>query len=107
MNTYLTPEGYDLTIPQDVLLYLAKTPFASIQVIPLSGGTANYVFRLQLKIPYEGRDSLVLKHARPYIKDWVTFAYAVERQVREFFFSFGSVNEILNSMVDIYYRTMK
>jgi len=78
--SYLTPEGYDLTLIQDVHDYLSKTPFASTEVTPLSGGTANYVYRLWLEIPYEGRDSLVLKHARPYVKDIPTLAFVVERQ---------------------------
>ena len=81
--SYLTPEGYDLTLPQDVHDYLSKTPFASTKVIPLSGGTANYVYRIWLKTPYEGKDSLVLKHARPYVKDHLTLAFATDRQVRE------------------------
>lgn len=79
--SYLTPEGYDLTSPQDVHDYLSKTPFASREVVPLSGGNANYVYRLWLKNPYEGRDSVVLKHARPYVKNHLTLAFAVERQV--------------------------
>lgn len=84
--SYLTPEGYDLTEPQDVHDYLSKTPFASTEVIPLSGGTANYVYRLYLKNPYEGRDSLVMKHGRPYVKDYLALAFATERQVSMFFF---------------------
>lgn len=80
--SYLTPEGYDLTKPQDVHDYLlSKTPFASTEVVPLSGGITNYVYRLWLKNPYEGRESLVLKHARPYVKNYLTLAFATERQV--------------------------
>ena len=87
--SYLTPEGYDLTEPQDVLDYLSKTPFASTEVVSLSGGTANYVYRLYLKSPYEGRDSLVMKHGRPYVKNYSSLAFATERQVSSFsFFSF-------------------
>jgi hypothetical protein len=87
--SYLTPEGYDLTKPQDVYDHLSKTPFASTAVIPLSGGNANYVYRLWLKNPYGGRDSLVLKHARPYVKTYLTLAFATERQVRSFVVSDG------------------
>ena len=82
--SYLTPEGYDLTEPQDVHDYLSKTPFASTEVVPLSGGTANYVYRLYLKKPYEGRDSLVMKHGRPYIKDFSALAFSTERQASGF-----------------------
>lgn len=85
-TSYLTPEGYDLTTPQGVHDYTRLSPFASTEVVPLSGGTANYVFRLQLKNPHEGRDSLVLKHARPYVKNYQTLAFALERQVRDCFF---------------------
>ena len=85
-TSYLTPEGYDLSVPQDVHDYLSKTPFASTEVVPLSGGTANYVYRLYLKNPYEGRDSLVMKHGRPYVKDILSLAFAIERQVSAVFF---------------------
>ena len=84
--SYLTPEGYDLTEPQDVLHYLSKTPFASAEVVPLSGGNANYVYRLYLKNPYQGRDSLVMKHGRPYMKTDSKLALATERQVSGLFF---------------------
>jgi hypothetical protein len=89
--SYLTPEGYDLTEPHDVHDYLSKTSFASTEVVPLSGGTANYVYRLYLKNPYEGRDSLVMKHGRPYVKDYSTLAFATTRQVSGFIFLFGFV----------------
>ena len=99
--SYLTPEGYDLTEPQDVHDYLSKTPFASTEVVPLSGGTANYVYRLYLKNPYEGRDSLVMKHGRPYVKNYLSLAFATERQVSGVFSFFGFV------FVEYNNRTMK
>ena len=89
--SYLTPEGYDLTSPQDVHDYLSKTPFASREVVPLSGGNANYVYRLWLKNPYEDRDSLVMKHGRPYVKGMLSLAFALERQVSRIFFFLGFV----------------
>ena len=89
--SYLTPEGYDLTEPQDVRGYLSKTPFASTEVVALSGGNANYVYRLYLKNPYEGRDSLVMKHGRPYVRSNSTIALATERQVGVFLY-FGFVS---------------
>lgn len=97
--SYLTPEGYDLTEPQDVRGYLSKTPFASTEVVPLSGGSANYVYRLYLKNPYEGRDTLVLKHARPYIKDHLTLAFTTERQVSGFL-TFG-FRFLLNTIIEL------
>ena len=107
--SYLTPEGYDLTEPQDVHDYLSKTPFASTKVVPLSGGTANYVYRLYLKNPYEGRDSLVMKHGRPYVKDYLTLAFSTERQVSGiFFFVFGFVFVYFNTMIiEIWSRSAK
>lgn len=56
--------GLDLSRPWDVLRYLAGTPFASSRVEPLSGGTANYIFRLHLERRYEGMQTLVLKHGK-------------------------------------------
>ena len=100
--SYLTPEGYDLTETQGVHDYLSKTPFASTEVVPLSGGNANYVYRLYLKNPYEGRDSLVMKHGRPYLKTDLTLALATERQVSVFLYT------LVSFLLNIYNnRTMK
>ena len=71
----------DLSTERDVRAYLENTPFKSQDVIPLSGGTANYVFRLKLVTPYLGRETLVLKHAKPYVKNYHAIALDLDRQV--------------------------
>jgi hypothetical protein len=76
------PEKVDLTTPQGVLAYLASTPFASSRAEPLSGGTANFVFRLHLITPHQGRQTLILKNARPYVASAPNFPIPVSRQVR-------------------------
>ena len=75
----------DLSIEQDVCRYLNdNTVFKTTHVIALSGGTANYVFRLKLATPYLGRETLVLKHAKPYIKQDHLIPFGLDRQVRYF-----------------------
>ena len=71
----------DLTNQEDVLRYLADTPFASTKVEALSGGNANYIFRLHLKTPFEGRETLVMKHGKGSLKIDSSFALGIERQV--------------------------
>ena len=71
----------DLSSERDVRAYLENTPFKSQDVIPLSGGTANYVFRLKLVTSYLGRETLVLKHAKPFVKNYHTMALDLDRQV--------------------------
>ena len=75
-------EKLDLATEEGVRRYLAKTPFESADVTPLSGGVANYVFRLHLLAPYRGSKTLVFKHAKPYVKSMRTVAFNLERQVR-------------------------
>lgn len=78
----LTADDLDLSLPADVLAYLAHTPFASTHVEPLSGGNANFVFRLHLARPYAGHATLVLKHAKSWVKWDQNFKLDVKRQVR-------------------------
>jgi 5-methylthioribose kinase len=75
-------QQFDLSTPQGVLAYLAQTRYASARADPLSGGTTNFVFRLHLNMPYEGRTTLILKHARPYVARRPDFPLPVSRQVR-------------------------
>ena len=80
--TPLTMESQlDLSDPSDLLIYLADTPFACNRVEPLAGGNANFVFRLHLKTPHQGHQTLVLKHAKEYAKFNKDFAFDVRRQV--------------------------
>ncbi|KAH9065611.1 kinase-like domain-containing protein [Lactarius vividus] len=71
---------FDLTTAEGVLAYLATTPFASASTKLLSGGLTNFVFRLQLKAPHEGRSTLILKHTRPYSATSPEFSLPVSRQ---------------------------
>lgn len=88
--------GLDLSRPWDVLRYLAGTPFASSRVEPISGGTANYIFRLHLERRYEGMQTLVLKHGKAWLPADRSFTLSLERQVMLsslFPTSVGSINE--------------
>ena len=71
----------DLSTVPGVLQYLTPTPFASNEVHPLSGGNTNFVYRMHLRIPYNGLSTMVLKHARPYVASAREMQLAVERQV--------------------------
>jgi hypothetical protein len=72
----------DLTSIYGVQVYLArKTSFASHAITRLSGGSANFTYRVHLSAPFAGRSTLVLKHAQPYVKDLPTVAFGLERQV--------------------------
>ena len=77
------PDETDLTTPQGVAVYLALTPFACTKAEPLSGGLVNFVFRLHLITPYQGRSTLILKHASPYAANIPEFSIPVSRQVRK------------------------
>ena len=57
----------DLSKVDSLAAFLEGKPFASSKIEPLSGGNANYVFRLHLHTPYEGNNTLVLKHAKPHM----------------------------------------
>lgn len=71
----------DLATADGVRAYLAGTAFAGAGVAPLSGGTANFVYRLALRTPHAGHATLVLKHAKGYVKDHPGMAFDVGRQV--------------------------
>ncbi|KAH9081518.1 kinase-like domain-containing protein [Lactarius deliciosus] len=71
---------FDLTTAEGVLTYLATTPFASASAKLLSGGSTNFIFRLQLNAPHEGRSTLILKHARPQMATNPDFSLPVSRQ---------------------------
>ncbi|THH33106.1 hypothetical protein EUX98_g1084 [Antrodiella citrinella] len=79
----MTAIARDLSTAADVLAYLEDTPFTSTKAIPLAGGFGNYVFRLHLKVPYEGHETLVLKHGKPYLPGNQAFAFSLDRQTYE------------------------
>jgi len=88
MSQYL--DEIDLTTPQGVVVYVAPTPFACAKAEPLSGGSANFIFRLHLITPYQGRSTLILKHATPYAARIPEFSIPVSRQVGQRFKATGS-----------------
>ncbi|KAH8099285.1 kinase-like domain-containing protein [Cristinia sonorae] len=73
----------DLTLPEGVLTFLEGTPFSSDNVVKLTGGLGNYVFRLHLKTPYHEHTTLVLKHGKPHLPGDETFTFDLERQAFE------------------------
>lgn len=74
--------AFDLTIEAGVEAYLADTPYACTKAEALSGGLGNFVFRLHLREHYHGHQTLVLKHAKPYVKALPNIPFDVHRQVR-------------------------
>jgi 5-methylthioribose kinase len=62
--------------------YLSDTPFASEEITVLAGGTANFTYRIKLKAPYDGRSTVVVKHAKPYVMaSGQKVPFATSRQV--------------------------
>jgi hypothetical protein len=79
-----TPSGtsaFDLTTEAGVEAYLATTRFPCTKAEALPGGISNFVFRLHLRQPHEGKNTLVLKHGKPYMKNRSTVPFDVKRQV--------------------------
>ncbi|KAJ3546639.1 hypothetical protein NM688_g5494 [Phlebia brevispora] len=70
----------DLAVTQDVSQYLVNGPFASSDVVSLSGGFGNYAYRLKLRDEYHGRKTLVLKHGKAYIPGATSMAFDLARQ---------------------------
>lgn len=74
----------DLTTIEGVQQYLSsQTKFATRTVSVLSGGTANFAYRLHLVDPYDGQTSLVFKHFAPFIAQHASFPFDVVRQSYE------------------------
>ena len=69
------------TIPA-VEAFLAGTPFASQSITDLTGGSANYAYRIHLTTPFDGHSTVVLKHAQPYVRTWTSLSLDIIRQVR-------------------------
>jgi hypothetical protein len=79
----MSTSSYDLTTEAGIERCLANTAFACTKAETLSGGNANFVFRLHLRQHYDGRGTLVLKHGQSYIKSLPTVAFDIQRQVRD------------------------
>jgi 5-methylthioribose kinase len=74
----------DLTTVNGVRQYLSSHEhLVATEILPLSGGTANYAYRLNLESAYQGQLSLVLKYSAPYIPNHIDFAFDVIRQKYE------------------------
>jgi len=97
----------DLSTVKGVQAYIIDTPFTSTEILPLSGGSANYVFRLTLEKPYEGRTTLILKHGKSYAKDRPEVALPVDRQVSVVISFLLKRIFILGRAVDIRSRSTK
>lgn len=72
----------DLATTEGILTYLKTTPFAAEAATQLAGGTGNYTYRVHLQASYAGRNTVVLKHAKPYVKNAQWIPFPIERQVR-------------------------
>lgn len=71
----------DLTTADAVLHYLSGTPFAASSAESLTGGTANFVYRIHLLAPYEGHSTFVLKFGRSFLEIKGTkVPFSLERQ---------------------------
>jgi hypothetical protein len=76
-----SPHPVKLTTVSAVAEFLAGTPFASQSITDLTGGTVNYLYRIHLLTPFDGRETVVFKHAQPFWKTSVETPWEVERQV--------------------------
>ncbi|VDB84176.1 unnamed protein product [Peniophora sp. CBMAI 1063] len=90
-----TEQGLDLSVASDLLRYLADTPFAAESATSLTGGMGNYVFRIRLRTPYEGRHTLVAKHAKPYLPGNKSFEFSTSRQE----FEAGALKRIASAVI--------
>ncbi|KAF8640475.1 hypothetical protein AX17_000138 [Amanita inopinata Kibby_2008] len=71
----------DLTTIEGVGKYLVETPFSSRgEILALNGGSANYAYRVRLDKPYGGQATVIVKHARPYVKNIATLPFDLSRQ---------------------------
>jgi len=71
----------DLSNPKHVAQYLSATPWAAKSVTTLSGGYTNFPFRIELVEPFQGKETVILKHGKsiPLGKEHLL---STERQVR-------------------------
>ena len=79
----MTDNIADLAIITDVQKYLSNTPFVSHTISVLSGGSANFTYRIHLNNPFEGKETFIFKYAAPYVAaSGGTMPLPTERQVR-------------------------
>ncbi|PFH50967.1 hypothetical protein AMATHDRAFT_143692 [Amanita thiersii Skay4041] len=71
----------DLTIADGVRDYIQGTPFSSHgDIVMLSGGVTNFVYRVKLDEPFRGKATVIIKHAKPYVRSWVELPLELSRQ---------------------------
>ena len=78
---YFLEMALDLTTEEGVKEYLKGTRFASRQIVALSGGNVNFVYRAELDEPHSGRRTVVVKHAQSHVKIWSNVPFDTTRQV--------------------------
>ena len=71
-----------LTSVPAVEAYIANTRFAGRSVTYLTGGNINYLYRIHLLVPFEGKQTVILKHAQSVVKNWEGTVWDLKRQVR-------------------------
>ncbi len=57
----------DLSTIPGIQTYLSGTPFNATHIESLSGGYANFIFRLHLVQGYKGQSTVILKHGTAYV----------------------------------------
>lgn len=69
-------------VTSKVLKSLENTPFASLSLKQLSGGTANYIYRATLATPLQdGTTEVLVKHGEGHVKNRPDFKLTVLRCV--------------------------
>lgn len=65
-----------------VLRSLEGTPFAAKSLVPLSGGTANFIFLADLVQPLDGVAQVLVKHGEDFLASNPGFELPTSRCVR-------------------------
>jgi len=83
------PTEDTLATESGIQTYLQNTVFASHTVKLLSGGSANFTYRIHLHVPIDGMLTFILKYAAPYVAASATttarIPFSPERQVNILF----------------------
>jgi hypothetical protein len=70
-------------IRQAVEKELEETEYACSELLPLTGGTANFIYRGQLRQPLpDGTHEILVKHGEAYVANSPDFGIATSRCVR-------------------------
>jgi hypothetical protein len=66
----------------EICLQLSQTPYACSSLQPLSGGTANFLFRAYLaQVLLSGQETVVIKHSKKFVAMNRDFEFDVARCV--------------------------